>query len=50
MVIYFKLTSPEFKVSHIEINTIHIPYFSKEKNYKSSLEDCCKDWENYMAQ
>jgi hypothetical protein len=25
-------------------------YFSKEKNYMSLLEDCCKDWENYMVQ
>jgi hypothetical protein len=44
MLIYPKLTPPEFKVSHIETNSIHI-IFSKEKDYKSLLEDCCKDWE-----
>jgi hypothetical protein len=48
MLIYPKLTPPEFKVSHIETNSIHIHYFSK-RDYKSLLEDCCKDWENYMV-
>jgi len=29
MLIYPKLTPPEFKTSHIEANSIHIHYFSK---------------------
>jgi hypothetical protein len=41
MLIYPKLTPPEFKVSHIETNSFHIHYFSKKENYKSLLEDCC---------
>jgi hypothetical protein len=31
MLIYPKLTPPEFKVSHIETNSIHIHYFSKRE-------------------
>jgi hypothetical protein len=34
MLVYPKLTPPEFKVSHVEENSVHVHYFSKREGLK----------------
>jgi hypothetical protein len=48
MLIYPKLTPPEFKVSHIETNSIHI-IFSKREGLQEFVRGLLQGLGNYMV-